>query len=112
MIAALFTAAFGSVGVAFAAPSDETVRGRVSAAHGGNIEVCFYDGYAPAAGTEFVLLRNVVVAAPKTQSPIRRVDVGAIRLSAAAEHGCAVATLLRGEAKSADWIVAPQNGSR
>lgn len=105
-------AVFGAavMSAAFGATADDVIRGRVRAAHDGSVEVCFYNGYAPLEGAEFALLRNVAVAAPKMQSPLRRAAVGAIRLSHAAEHGCATATLLRGEAKAADWIVALRAG--
>lgn len=109
----LFVAAFTVVtAAAFAAPAGDTIHGRVRAVRDGSVQVCFYNGYMPVAGADFALLRNVTVAAPKSQSPIRRADVGAIRLSGSVEQGCASAKVVRGEAKTADWVVASQAGTR
>ena len=95
-----------------AAATSETIQGRVRDVRDGSIEVCFYHGYTPGDGEQFALLRNVVVAVPKTQSPIRRENVGAIRLNAAVQNGCAAATLLRGEVRNSDWIVALRDDTR
>lgn len=109
-----FAAAVGiaAMSAAFGALASDAIHGRVRTTHDDNVEVCFYDGYTPAAGAEFALLRNVVVTSSKSQNTIRRANVGAIRLSQAVEHGCAAAKLLRGRAQTADWIVALRENMR
>ncbi len=95
---------------AFPAPTSDAIHGVVRQVHDTSIEVCFYDGYTPVTGEQFALLRNIVVAVPKAQSPIRRADVGAIEFRGSIQDGCAVATLLRGDAKTSDWIAALRDG--
>lgn len=110
LLAVLMTVA--GIASVCAASASEAIQGRVRDVRDGSIEVCFYHGYTPGDGEQFALLRNVVVAAPKTQSPIRRENVGAIRLSGAVQNGCAAATLLRGDARNSDWIVALRDDTR
>ncbi len=86
--------------------AQEAIRGRIHDAHDGNIHVCFYHHFMPIEGEELVVMRHVVVAAPKFETTIRMENVGLVRITKMSGDSCADATLSHGSAHPFVWLAA------
>ena len=100
----ILATSFALVATTASAQADGSVNGEIRAASDNKFLVCFQPDFSPATDADFSVLRQVVVAAPKNESPIRSVSVGVVRIVHVNSTNCAEAVVVWGNARVHDRV--------